>query len=315
MESVHESAVMLCTIPSETPLSRLTAFPSELDVFRLEQVFGYFPSLRVLTLHVPEYAAAWLFSRLDRQRLRALVTIERVHVNVMNQNIDFMPPPNMLDDLRSISSVMTMTTAHAQYCTEDLGKRYRMSLHHLAVPIGPDQYRSPSHAEKESLVIFSPDDRDKNREVKRVLEDTIAGLESVEVRGLAYREYRRLLERARWTFTFGEGLDYYFVESVFSGGIAFAVFNDRFFTPEFASLETVYPSFEDLLANIAADVERLSEPAAFDACRRSQLAILGGLFSVERFRANLERFLRGDYTWPYDEPGGAELPTSTAPPE
>jgi hypothetical protein len=220
----------------------------------------------------------------------------------MNQNVDLLPPPEALDDLRSVSSHVTMTTAHQQYCTEELGRRYRVSLHHLAVPIDPDEYRSPSLAQKERLVLFSPDDRDRNREVIRVLEDSATRLETVEIRGLPYADYRRLLERAQWMFTFGEGLDYYFVEAVFSGGIAFAVFNDRFFTPEFASLDTVYPSFDDLRARLLDDLERLSGPDAYSRYHERQLAVLTRMFTVGRFRANLERFLRGDYTWPFHGP-------------
>jgi hypothetical protein len=194
-----------------------------------------------------------------------------------------------------------MTTAHRMYCTEELSNRYRMPVHHLAVPIGADQYRQRSLAEKEPLVLFSPDDRAKNGEVARLLADHVSGLEMVEIRGMPYREYRSLLERARWLFTFGEGLDYYFVESVFSGGISFAVFNDRFFTPEFGRLDTVYASFEDLCDRLVADFERLSEPEAYEACRQAQLAVVSGIYSLRQFRDNLERFLRGNYTWQYSE--------------
>jgi len=50
----------------------------------------------------------------------------------------------------------------------------------------------------------------------------------------------RSLSLKRSDFDIGEGLDFTHFETVFSGGVAFAVYNSRFFTDAFASLETVY---------------------------------------------------------------------------
>jgi hypothetical protein len=72
----------------------------------------------------------------------------------------------------------------------------------------------------------------------------------------------RLARRAKWSLTFGEGLDGYFAEPVWSGGVAFAVFNDRFFTPAFAELETIYPSWAALMQRMPLDLQRLDEPVA-----------------------------------------------------
>jgi hypothetical protein len=87
-----------------------------------------------------------------------------------------------------------------------------------------------------------------------------------------------------------------------SGGVAFAVFNDRFFTPEFLSLRTVYSSFEDLRSRLAVDFQMLSDPGAHAHYREAQLAVVNGVLSLSRFRDNLRLFLGGDYTWSFDEP-------------
>jgi hypothetical protein len=297
LEPVHRSEVLLCTVPGGTPFLRHTVFPSDTDVYRLEHVLGYLTHLRSLTLHVPEYVAGNLISLLGRRQLRRLGQIERVHINVMNQNIDLLPRPEALDGLRRVSSLLTMTTAHERYCTEELSKRYRMPVHHLSVRTGAALYEPRPYADKEYLAVFSPDDPEKNDDVAHVLEGRFPQLETVVIEGMPYSEYRSILERAKWTFTFGEGLDFYFVESVFSGGIAFAVFNERFFTPEFESLDTVYSSFEELRANLANDIERLNDPPAYARYQRAQLAAVSSIYDVERFRARLESFYRGDYTW------------------
>jgi len=64
------------------------------------------------------------------------------------------------------------------------------------------------------------------------------------IQDLHYEDHRKLIRRAKWALPFGEGLDSYFGDTIFSGGVAFAVFNDRYFTPEYAKLENVYPSWK-----------------------------------------------------------------------
>ena len=298
LRSIHDSEVMLCTLPGHTPLLRHTLFSSDTQVFRLEQVFDHFQALRRLTLHVPEYVAGTMRSLVDSRQVRRLRDIELVHVNVMNQNVDQLPSPAELESLRSIGSVVTMTTAHERYCTEELSRRYAMPVHHLSVPIDADQYRAPSFADKDDLVVFSPDDRAKNAHVVRLLTERLPHLGTIVIDGVPYAEYRRILERAKFTFTFGEGLDYYFVESVFSGGIAFAVFNDSFFTPTFQPLDSVYSSFDELRARVVPELERLSEPNGYRKYQASQAELLAEIYNLRRFRDNLSRFLRGEYTWP-----------------
>lgn len=304
MSSLSRADVVLCTLPGDKPLLRHTLFPSDTDVYGLDQVLDYFTNLRSLTLHVPEYAAPQLARRLEERQIRCLAGIESLHINVMNQNIDLMPSPEALEDLRRLATHMTMTTAHRQYCTPELSRRYRLPVHHLSVPVDTDTYPQPAFAEKDDLVLFSPDDPAKNREVEAALTAIRPELEFVEIRGLPYAEYRRLLERARFMFTFGEGLDYYFVESILSGGVAFAVFNDRFFTPEFLTLQTVYRSFEHLRLELAVDFQRLSDPGVHAHYREAQLAVVNGVLSLSRFRDNLRRFHGREYTWPSDVESG-----------
>ena len=136
---------------------------------------------------------------------------------------------------------------------------------------------------------------------ERVLEEIACAHPQLEIRivnNLSYEEYRALISSAKWALTFGEGLDGYFAETIFSGGNAFAVFNDRFFTPAFATLETVYPSWEILLEKITIDLQRLDEPIAYDRCWRQAYDLLTDLYSVDKFRNNLRAFYRGEYTFP-----------------
>jgi hypothetical protein len=108
----------------------------------------------------------------------------------------------------------------------------------------------------------------------------------------------KLTSRAKWSLTFGEGLDGYFVETAYTGGVPFAVFNSRFFTAPFANLENVYDSWDSLVEHIATDMERLDVPTAYKECWQKTYGLLGEIYSVKQFRENLRMFYRGQYTFP-----------------
>lgn len=296
-------ASIVCTLPREPTFVRHTSFPNEIDVFRFEQLPGYFTDLRTLVLHVPEYAAADFAARLEPRELLWLSKVPRLQINILNQNIRLLPKPEALAELRSIAPKITMTTAHERYCTSRLRDRYAMPIHHLSVRIGPEQYARTGYARKEEIAVFSPDDRAKNEEVAALIGVHFPRMRIQVVKNLPYTEYRRLIGRAKWSFTFGEGLDYYFVESVFSGGIAFAVANDDFFTSELNTLRTVYSSFESLLESLADDIASLDHPDAYTSYNDEMLGRLSDHYSVPRFVGNLRRFHRGEYTFPFDLPG------------
>ena len=147
-------------------------------------------------------------------------------------------------------------------------------------------------------MMVSPDAHPVKEQVLRKIAGALPGLRLQVIQDLTYEEYRRLISRAKWSLTFGEGLDGYFAEAGFSGSIPFAVFNPRFFTAAFADLETVYPSWPVLVDRIADDLRRLNEPAAYARCWRQVHDVLSDHLKTDRFRENLRLFYRGEYTLP-----------------
>jgi len=79
------------------------------------------------------------------------------------------------------------------------------------------------------------------------------------IKNLSYKEYKRTIGRAKWAVTFGEGLDGYFVETIFSGGISFAVYNDHFFPDEFKQLPTVFESYQEMELALPTMLEQLDD--------------------------------------------------------
>jgi hypothetical protein len=193
---------------------------------------------------------------------------------------------------------VTCTTAHEAYTNSTIREAFGVPLHRLSVCNGPECYSRSGYEDKEPLLIVSHDEHPLKEQVLRQIAQVVPELRIQVIQDLHYDDYKKLIRRAKWSLTFGEGLDGYFVEPVFSGGVAFAVFNDRFFTPAFAELETVYPTWEVLMDRITTEFQCLDEPVAYDRCWRQTYDLLSDLYSTERFRENLRRFYRGEYTFP-----------------
>jgi hypothetical protein len=171
-------------------------------------------------------------------------------------------------------------------------------LHRLSCCIGPETFKLSGYREKEPLLIVSHDPHPLREKVLNVVAQACPNLTIKIIQGLSYEEYLGLARRAKWSLTFGEGFDGYFIEPCLSGGVPFAVFNNRYFTPPFADLENVYESWDVLIDKIAADIRRLDEPTAYEQCWRRTYDLICNLYSTARFRENLRLFYCGDYTFP-----------------
>ena len=146
-------------------------------------------------------------------------------------------------------------------------------------------------------MIVSPDEHPLKEQVLLHIAKTCPDIRIQVIQNLTREEFQKLVSKTKWSLTFGEGLDSYFAEPVLSGAVSFAVFNSRFFTPSFAELETVYPSWEMLAASIAADLQRLDTPQTYTRCWRQTYDLLLERYSTVRFRENLRNFYRGEYTF------------------
>lgn len=74
-------------------------------------------------------------------------------------------------------------------------------------------------------------------------------------------DYKKLISKAMFTITFGEGYDGYFIEPALSGSISFAVYNDLYFPKNMNKLDTLYSSWQDLKEKIVEDIKRYSTNA------------------------------------------------------
>jgi hypothetical protein len=296
LRHIHGARVVLCTVPGDPPILKYRWFENHNYILDLESVLKYCSNLQHLLIHIPAHFVDSVVDWLAVASPVLLRKIEQIHLNILLMNIDNIQGKNV-SGLKRFGRV-TCTTAHEAYTNVGTREALKIPLHRLSCRIGPEDYSVSSYREKEPLLIVSPDPHPFRDQVIDRIARTCPSLTIRVIHSLTYDEYFKLASRTKWSLTFGEGLDGYFVEPVLSGGVSFAVFNKSYFTPAFAQLKTMYPSWDVLMERMPVDLGRLDEPLAYERCWRATYDLLSDLYNTERFRENLRMFYRGEYTFP-----------------
>ena len=296
LENIHGAQTIMCTLNDQSLLVRHTKFENNRLVYRFDQLHKYFKSTREVLIHVPEFMAEYFLHNLRDSDRKWLESCTSVHLNIMNQNIRLMPERSVIERLKLIGSAVTITTAHQRYCTKEYREKYGVPLHKFSVWISPEQYQFRPWKKKKDLIVVSPDGHSAKDAILKEL-SSIGGLQVKIIKDLTYEEYKSIISDAKWSLTFGEGLDGYFIEPVFSGAISFAVYNEQFFTADFGHLETVYGSYEELSAHLVSDMSRLQDQIHFEECQRTQFELCARHYSKDEYRKNIVAFYRGEYTY------------------
>ncbi len=293
---LHRSRIALCTVPGDPPYLKYTWFKNRDYLLDLESVLKGCRDLDYFQLHIPDYAVNRVLDWLTSTSLTLLRDVREIQLNVLLFNIDNIQGQNA-SGLKRFGGV-TATTAHEAYTNAATRDALGISVHRLGACVGPECYSLSGYQDKEPLLIVSHDEHPMKEQVLAHIAEVYPALRIQVVQNLHYDDYEKLIRRAKWSLTFGEGLDAYFVDQVLSGGISFAVFNDRYFTPAFGELETVYPSWEILMDRITKDLQRLDELVAYNQCWQQAFDLLSNLHSIDGYRKNLRMFYRGEYTFP-----------------
>jgi len=297
LKSIHGAEVIMCTLPNELVLFRHTQFKNDTNVFRFSQLRQYFGSLSEVIIHIPEFTCGYFLEHLSEQDKDWLAAIPYLQINILNQNIRLMPGDEIIGKIKALADKVTCTTAHQRYCTEEYRRKFGVPLHKLSVWISPEKYHFVQFAEKENLIIISPDPHPSRDEVIEKLRK-IKGLTAQVIQNLTYEEYKATIGRAKWALTFGEGLDGYIIEPIFSGSVAFAVYNEDFFTPDFKELETIYDSYDQLLDNIESDIQKLDNESSFQTYQQLEFARCSWHYSEQVYKNNLAAYYKNEYTFP-----------------
>jgi hypothetical protein len=298
LQHLHNAQTIMCTMREAHLFLKHTMFENTTNVYRFSQLPGFFTEIAEIVIHIPEYLTENFTEKIVSKDKQWLRNMKRVHINIMNQNIELMPGRDVINKVKKIvpNLEVTITTAHQKYCTEYYRNFYGLPIHKLSVWISPEQYYNKPWNKKDDLLVVSPDEHPLKQEIIEKLK-SIPGLSVKIIQGLTYEKYKLLISNAKWALTFGEGLDGYFIEPIFSGAIGFAVYNESFFTEDFKCLKTVYASMEQLRESIVNDIQTMNSETIFTSYQKQQFAACALHYSKWVYKENIASFYRGEYTY------------------
>ena len=203
----------------------------------------------------------------------------------------------------NITENITMTMAHRKYTTIEKRKEYDTPIHHLSAWLNNGSYTKKKFSDKKNIILFSPDEINnsysKEKFYKKDLIETLAKdfphYSLIELKNFSYERYKKLISDAKFMITFGEGLDGYFIENSFCGGVSFAFYNHLFFTENYKNISTIYNSYHDLFNKISEDIKSLDNEQAFEEKNNEILNEVQKEYSFEIFEKKLIRFLKKDF--------------------
>ncbi|MDM5284689.1 hypothetical protein [Peribacillus frigoritolerans] len=293
---IHGSKVLMCTLPKDAILLKNTRFENDVPIYPFDLIPKYFSKLRKCIFHIPEIFVG-IFKFFMADYYSYLSALPDLQINILNQNIELMPDVHVINELKKFTVNITCTTAHERYTTRELREAIGIPLHKFSTFISPEQYKSLDYIHKENLMVVSPDDHPLKSNIIDLIKRNFPAINIVIIQDLTYEDYKELISRAKWALTFGEGLDGYFIETVFSGGISFSAYNDKFFTSEFKNLKTVYLNYDQLVNEICNDLKNLDNEHNFKQYQKEQLFIIKKYYDYKEYVKNVERFYKKKYTF------------------
>ena len=284
-----DTAVVVCTLPGGCyPLLRYTRFRNQVMLYDLEACVQRFQGAETMLIHIPEYAVQ-MFVESQLEAVRSGMPSCQISLNVMVQNINLVKLDEAWNVLRSVGQ-LSCTAAHEAYANAETESWLGCPVHKLSVFVSPEQYIRVPYQDKEELMIVSPDQHPDKVAVLRAIKKELPKMRVRIVERITYEQFKDLIARAKWALTFGEGLDGYFLETILSGGVSFAVFNREFFTDDYRALRTVYPDFEALRTEISSDIRSLDHSEIYNSYQQEQYGICVRYYSYETYQENVRAF-------------------------
>lgn len=240
--------------------------------------------------HVPEYFFL-NFLTLNYKNLKKSNNL--LKINILNQNIQLMPSADEVKECLNLFPIKTtITTAHFQYSSLRIAQTYSIPFHYLSVNLDIKRYTYSSYSKKENLICISPD----HSVIKSFIIDKLCkNFDVVEIKNISYKAYLQLISKAKYTITFGEGLDGYFTETIFSGGIGIAIYNNIFFTDKFESLAGVFKSENDLCDNLLNFIDKTNNENEFTSVAQTQFNLCHSYYDINIFRQNILDYYHENY--------------------
>ncbi len=292
-------STIMTTVPKAKFFAKYDGFEAGFDIFRFEQLRDYFTNLEEIILHIPENFVKDFESKISEESLLWLSKIEKVQINILNQNIWYMPEKKVTDKLKKITENVTMTVSHKKFCTKHLRDNYEMSVH-LFSTSNLVEYVYKTYDEKEDIILYSPDQQPLKKEIIEELKEEFEDYKFIQIKDMSYAEYREHLSRSKYMLTFGEGIDGYFCESVRCGAIPFTAYNPEFFDDRYTGLENIFEDYKDLKAKVVNQIKYYNENQdEFKKLSDKLIQTDKIVYNDEEYKMNIANFYNEEYTFDY----------------
>lgn len=285
----HGAGVFVCTVPGDPLLYRLTKFANDAVIVELELLLRTLQPGTEILVHIPEIFVERFGNSM--QGLYARYPGMHWQFNILLQNIDLIPKRSQVQEFSGFGAI-TCTTAHKAYANEQTAEVIGCPVYHFSTWVSPEKYLRKSYAQKENLIVVSPDKHPLRKEVLASLKEGMPNYRFQVVRKLTYEQFKQLIAQAKFSLTFGEGLDGYLIEPVFAGAIGAAVYNDRFFTEDLKALPFIYSSMEELMARLPGDAASADNEQSYAGIQLRQFEQLAAYYSHDTYVSNLVSFYR-----------------------
>jgi hypothetical protein len=306
LKHIHNCDVIASFLPNKKEKDyKYRKFKNDMIIYSFNEIETHFKTLDFLEIQIPDVMIT-SFKKENKEMSKFFKWTEgldNIKINILNQNDLLMPALENVQDLRKIFPNMTMTVAHEQYATIEKRNYYNMPLHLLSPWLSPTPYLKRSYSEKENLILYSPDEIQSvpngssitKKEIIASLKMNLKHYKFIEIKNMKYDTYKDYASRSKFAITFGEGLDGYFTETVFSGGISFAVYNKIFFTHEYENLQSLYSSFDELMCKITDDIKYFDEISNYENYHHIQDNIISKKYSHDKLKSDVENFYLNQY--------------------
>lgn len=292
-----EVLVMTRTCPTKETYVKQVHFNTDEVVFRFEQITK-FKKVKNLTIHIPEYATKDFYKLIHNKTKKYLSNINNIHINILNQNINLMPEKEAFADLYKITPNVTQTIAHLSYCTQEIADKYGLKTLYFNIPQEDFVFPYGTFSEKKNLLIYSPDNHPKKDSILKKVKKELPEFELLEIKHIRFENFMKLASEAKFSISFGEGFDGYFLTPVLKEGLGLAVYNEEFFpTDEYKEHTNVFLSYEDMEENIVNVIKKLnSDKELYQSTQKiaydNYIKYTPSLMHFDEF---LKRFINGDF--------------------
>lgn len=252
-----------------------------------------------LMLHVPEYASLDIFRKLKQKYSSYMAAVADLRVNIMHQNILLMQKPYEVANWFYFTPVVTQTTAHNKYTSQELADTYDLPTKHLSTFVDARQYAWVPYEKKKKRIALSPDINDTREQVVAKLAKELPDYEVITIQNMSYEHYKKFISETKYTITFGEGFDGYYVEGFFTGGVTFATYNGDFFPDEdFGTFDNTFSSGADMVKNIVTRIKAFdTDKKAYEKTVKTNLDKINELYNFNRYQNNIKEFYQGKFTF------------------